>query len=340
MNDMSEFVNAVLHGPSGLEATDRPTPAIADAPADWMKTLANAACWAQTGDSYFPVTSVVQSIPPGAYRCLASQQGPYIEKMKINIDNLLSLPDSAVEQLISEFNQFWELRAEFDKRGFTFKRGMLMWGPPGSGKTSGVWQMTQRLVKDHKGVVVFVDNPQLATWCLGLLQRIEPKRPIVTVTEDIDAVIRNHGEHSLLALYDGENQINNVVHIATTNYPHLLDKRFVDRPSRFDTIMKVGMPSAAARRVYFRAKEPGLNDETIERWVIATEGYSVAHLREVCIATQCFLQPEEKVFERLNTMRQLDTFDNLDHDGDERESAGFLGSMKAQQGAFIKKRYR
>lgn len=330
MTDMDDFVRAVHQARAAVGPdADAPTPLLNNGtPGDWVKTLASAACWAQTGDSYFPVTSVVDSIPPGAYRCMVSNQGPYLEKMKINIDSLLPLPDSAVEKLLAEFSHFWELRDAFDKRGFTFKRGMLMWGPPGSGKTSGVWQMTQRLVKDHKGVVVFVDNPQLATWCLGFLQRIEPNRPIVTVTEDIDAVLRNHGEHSLLALYDGENQINNVVHIATTNYPHLLDRRFIDRPSRFDTIMKVGMPSAAARRVYFKAKEPQLDDDTVERWVDATEGYSVAHLREVCIATQCFLQNEKDVFERLNTMRQIDAYVDLDHDGNEKERAGFLTPMK------------
>lgn len=332
MTDMDDFAAAVHSMRDRIadmaEGHSVPQALSNGSPGEWVKTLASAACWAQTGDAFFPVNSVVNTIPPGAYRCMVSQQGPYLEKMKINIDSLLALPDSAVEKLLDEFSLFWELRAEFDKRGFTFKRGMLMWGPPGSGKTSGVWQMTQRLVNDHKGVVVFVDNPQLATWCLGFLQRIEPERPLVTVTEDIDAVLRNHGEHSLLALYDGENQINNVVHVATTNYPHLLDRRFIDRPSRFDTIMKVGMPSAAARRVYFRAKEPQLDDETVDRWVAATEGYSVAHLREVCIATQCFRQREEDVFERLNTMRQIDTYNDLDHDGDEKQRAGFLGPMK------------
>jgi len=257
--------------------------------------------------------------------------------MKINIDNLLSLPDSAVEMLLNEFSQFWELRPAFEKRGFTFKRGMLMWGPPGSGKTSGIWQMTQRLIQERKGVVVFVEDPTVATWCLGFLQRIEPDRPIVTVMEDIDALVHRHGEHALLALLDGENQINNVVHIATTNYPHRLDRRFIDRPSRFDTIKKVGMPSEAARRVYFTAKEPGLPGATIDRWVELTEGYSVAHLREVCIATQCFLQPEDEVFERLNAMRSID-YDALDEEGVPREQAGFLRSFKVQQDAMVSKR--
>lgn len=305
MSDLEEFYAQVGNTSFHNTVADAPVASQPGISNEWAKTIATASCWAQSGNTYFPVSAVTKSIPPGAYRCQVSQQGPYLERMEIKIDQLLTLPDSATERLLAEFSNFWELRPAFDKRGFTFKRGMLMWGPPGSGKTSAVWQMTERLVKDHQGAVIFVDNPAVATWCLTALRRIEPTRKIVTVTEDIDTVIRHNSEHAMLALLDGENQIDNVVHLATTNYPHLLDRRFVDRPSRFDTVMKVGMPSAAARRVYFKAKEPSLLEDTIERWVDRTEGYSVAHLREVCIATQCFKQDEESVFERLDKMKEI-----------------------------------
>lgn len=324
--DLEEFVAAVQ---SNMTVADKPSGEVAPSTpqsGEWAKTLAAAACWAQTGNSYFPVSDVVNAIPSGAYRCMMSQTGPYLEKMKIQTDHLLALPDSATETLLKEFSQFWNLKPAFDKRGFTFKRGMLMWGPPGSGKTSAIWQMTKRLVADHKGVVIFVEDPQLAIWCLTVLRRIEPARPLITVTEDIDAIVHRHGEHSLLALLDGEFQISNVVHVATTNYPDRLDRRFIDRPSRFDTIMKVGMPSAAAREVYFRAKEPELSGDTIERWVRRTEHYSVAHLREVCIATQCFLQSEDDVFDRLDAMRRILVLDETGND--ERMPAGFLNQIQ------------
>lgn len=324
MSDVDEFVAAVREQ-IVYHDSKPPAHAAMEAPQgsnDWAKTLAAASCWAQSGNTYFPVSDVVPTIPPGAYRTMMSNTGPYLEKMKIQIDHLLALPDSTTEMLLAEFSQFWKLKPAFDERGFTFKRGMLMWGPPGSGKTSAVWQMTQRLVQEYKGVVIFVENPQLAIWCLSVLRRIEPNRPLITVSEDLDAIVAQYGEHHMLALLDGEFQINNVVHLATTNYPGALDRRFIDRPSRFDTVMKVGMPSAKAREVYFKAKEPTLPDATIARWVGRTEHYSVAHLREVCIATQCFKQDEDDVFERLDKMRQILVLD--DTGDDERGQSGFV----------------
>jgi predicted AAA+ superfamily ATPase len=294
---------------------------------DWAQIAASARCWAQSGDAFFPVTDVVKEIPPGAYRCRNSNRGPYMEKMPIEIDSLLTLPDGAVELLLAEFRKFWTLRANFAERGFTFKRGMLLWGPPGSGKTSAIWQMTQELVRSHRGVVVFVEEPLLATLCISLIRRIEPERPMIAVMEDLDALVNQHGDHGYLALLDGETQISNVVHVATTNYPEYLDRRFVDRPSRFDTIMHVGMPSPEARAVYFKAKEPSLDDVTLKRWVAATDGYSIAHLREVIIAIKCFDQTEREVFERLNAMRSEQLAS--DGRGGRRQQVGFsLGSSR------------
>lgn len=319
MNDFANLVGSRVAERGHFGEATAPSP-VADS--NWAQIAASARCWAQSGDAFFPVSEVVPELPPGAYRCRASNQGPFLEKMPIEIDSLLALPDSAAEVLLAEFKKFWTLRKNFSDRGFTFKRGLLMWGPPGSGKTSAIWQMTQELVRLHKGVVVFVEDPGLATICIGLLRRIEPERPMITIMEDLDALVQRHGDHGFLALLDGETQISNVVHVATTNYPEYLDRRFVDRPSRFDTIMRVGMPSAHAREVYFKAKEPSLDAETVARWVKRTEDYSIAHLREVIIAVKCFDQSEDEVFKRLDDMRsQRIESDGL---GGQRGKLGFV----------------
>lgn len=321
MTDFNSIVGTnVLHARTGIEQSYA-APSSPPRDGDWAQIAASARCWAQSGDAFFPVSEVVNEIPPGAYKCQLSNRGPYLEKMPIQIDSLLTLPDGAVENLLEEFKKFWTLRSNFASRGFTFKRGLLMWGPPGSGKTSAIWQMTQELVRAHRGIVLFVEDPQVASECIGIVRRIEPERPMITIMEDLDALVQRYGEHGYLALLDGETQVSNVVHVATTNYPEHLDRRFVDRPSRFDTIIHVGMPSGSAREVYFRAKEPTVDDLTLARWVRRTEDYSIAHLREVIIAIKCFGQSEDAVFERLGAMRQQKL--ESDGHGGQRRGIGF-----------------
>lgn len=103
---------------------------------------------------------------------------------------------------------------------------------------------------------------------------------------------------------DGETQIDNVVYIATTNYPERLDPRLVNRPSRFDIVAKIGMPSAEARGVYLRSRSKQLSDKEIDEWVQATEEFSFAHLKELIVSVEVFERPFAECVERLKMMME------------------------------------
>ncbi|MGH6791962.1 MAG: hypothetical protein ACRECF_04400 [Methyloceanibacter sp.] len=105
-----------------------------------------------------------------------------------------------------------------------------------------------------------------------------------------------------------------------TNYPERLDKRFVDRPSRFDTVAYIGMPTAASRAAYLKAKEPSLSAEELERWVGLSEDLSIAHLKEMIIAVCCLGQDIEDVAARLHEMHETPPKST---NGDGRIRAGF-----------------
>jgi ATP-dependent 26S proteasome regulatory subunit len=55
-----------------------------------------------------------------------------------------------------------------------------------------------------------------------------------------------------LSVLDGENQVDKVLNIATTNYPEKLDRRLVGRPRRFDRLIYIDMPNHVVRREYFK----------------------------------------------------------------------------------------
>ena len=142
--------------------------------------------------------------------------------------------------------------------------------------------------------------------------------------EDIDAIVNRHGETSLLALLDGELQIDNIVTIATTNYPELLDKRITNRPSRFDITKYIGMPSRTAREFYILHTVPRLHDNLTEltQWLDSTDKYSLAHLKEVVISVEVFENTLEDTITRLNKMIDV-TVTSSDFESKEKRSGEF-----------------
>lgn len=260
--------------------------------------------WAQSDDVFWPASDTCEALEPAFYAFSQIPNiGPCLRRLKISTDGLIHLPDTVGEKVIDEFKTFWALGDRFAERGFLHKRGILLWGPPGSGKTASLMLMAQAIVEKQKGIVVQIDVPELAAICLAYIRKIEPERPIVAMIEDLDALVQQHGENNFLALLDGETQIDRICYVATTNYPERLDRRFVDRPSRFDTIEYIGMPSAAARKVYLHAKEPTLDEGELRDLVARTDGFSVAHLRELIILVRCFGRPLPAAIARLEAMR-------------------------------------
>lgn len=266
--------------------------------------LGPVSAWAMSGDMFWGISESLKRLDPGCYRIGHSPNiGVYLQSQPLRTDTLIELPDSKSEQVIAEITHFTTLRPAFTKRGLLYKRGVLLWGPPGSGKTSTLHLLMRLIVDRLGGIALLIEHPNLAASALQLVRKIEPERQIIGIIEDIDGLVQNHGVSEYLSLLDGESQIDNVVFVATTNYPERLDKRFVDRPSRFDTVEYVGMPSAEARRVYLRHKEPDLPDADIAAMVDVSDGLSIAHLRELIILTQCFGRSIEDAAKRLTASK-------------------------------------
>lgn len=262
--------------------------------------------WAILGNGTYRASSATaRMLPSGVFGLSADNFGNvlFIQK-KVITDDLIVLPDTASERVLTALQVFWDAKPKFADKGQLFKRGVMLWGPPGSGKTCTLMLLTKDIIA-RDGVVVLPSNPDLTTRALGEIRRIEPERPLICVLEDIDEMVDQYGEHALLALLDGETQIDNVVFVATTNYPERLDQRLVNRPSRFDEIIKIGMPSADARAVYFRARlnKMELSDSKLAEWVKDTEGLSIAHLKEIVVAVYCLGRDYAETLKRLKAMR-------------------------------------
>lgn len=238
--------------------------------------VVTAKMWARHDNAYIGCDEAVDKLPSGMFTIeMNNTLGLFFKQFEPDLDDLLTLSDSASQSVFKHIEKFWKSEASYLRFNVVWKRGVMLWGPPGSGKTTCV-HMVAKAVIERGGIAVFVKNPEVAQLGLHLLRRIEPEREVVVIMEDIDAIVHRHSEAELLALLDGELQIRKVLYIATTNYPEKLDPRLMNRPSRFDVIQHIKMPSVEARRQYLEAKLPELasrpsRDKAPDRDVLVTE---------------------------------------------------------------------
>lgn len=258
------------------------------------------------GERFFPAGKTSRSLTPGLYDILVDQSGGlFFQRVPIKTEGLLRFPHSNSGRVVAEIQTFWTRREVFQDFGLVHKRGIVLWGPPGSGKSSTI-QLILVDVVERGGVAVRYDDPHLFLMGMRVLRTIQPETPVVVLLEDIDSLITRAPESLLLNILDGVERIDRVVFLATTNYPENLGARIINRPSRFDKRFKVGHPTPESRRMYFEHLVGGrqLPEVDLTRWVVDTEGMSLAHLKELFVAVVILGDDYEEAVRTLRTMRE------------------------------------
>lgn len=260
---------------------------------------------------YIPCFKTVPKVPSGVYELkMNNQLGFYIEKQKSTSDDLLSLPMDEIKEILEDIDKFWKRSDIFKKYGYTHKRGILLHGPPGNGKSYLIQLLTQYLTKDMNGIVLNLKDYSSVELYLEfagpVIRAIESDTPIIVIMEDIDNILEYDRSTltKVLNMLDGIKQIDKVVYIATTNYPEKLQERVSNRPSRFDRKYKISKPNAQVREYYIKHKldKEDLEKIDLKKWVEKTKGLSISHLKELIVSVVILDVPFEKALSILKNM--------------------------------------
>lgn len=254
--------------------------------------------WISTGEDYIPAVNLkcVDNIPAGMYACTYTDRDYHLTPIPINSDELFIFSDSYQESILSEIKQFWDKKELYKQYNLCHKRGILLEGGPGTGKSSLITQVIQHII-ELNGVVFIVRNANefqfLPIVLKSIFRKIESERPVITIIEDVDKLIESlGGDQILLDFMDGKQSINNHLIILTSNNTSDLSDALL-RPSRIDLRYRLDNPNDSVRREYFQYK--GISEEKLDEYVTLTKNLSIADLKEVFIATVILDKPIEQV---------------------------------------------
>lgn len=276
-----------------------------------QKPKAGLVQWSSSdGKHFFGASHTARVLPPGLYDIESDPQGGiYFSKVLLKTEHLLRFPDTLQDRIVGEITKFWDRKDIFERHGLIHKRGILLYGPPGAGKSSA----TQLILEDvvcRGGVAVRFAHPSIFIIGMRILREVQPDTPVVVLMEDIDSTIEQYNESTVLNILDGVELVNRTCFIASTNYPEKLGPRIINRPSRFDKRFKIGYPSAESREIYFRhLAGEDIDKLDIPKWVEDTHDLSFAHLRELFIAVVILEDPYEEALATLRGMSELVTSD-------------------------------
>jgi len=276
---------------------------VADTEASTVEKYASGATqWGVRGRQFAPTGNTVSTLPAGWYKFSWNGYMMVPELLDVRNDELIKLPMPEYDAVLDDMKRFWESEDKYRKYNFPYKRGIVLYGRPGTGKSGLIRLLGDDLITQYKGVLFNLGSPDdiyAFESIFSVFRELEPDRKAICVMEDVDNFVRYGGstQAKLLNILDGNMRYDNIVFLATTNFPEMLLESLSNRPSRFDRRYEVGTPSAEARSVYISTKFKGLPKDELEKLVTATEGFNIDMLKETVLSIYVLGYDFDKVVE-------------------------------------------
>nr|AQS28006.1 hypothetical protein [uncultured archaeon] len=208
-----------------------------------------------------------------------------------------------LEQVKQELKEAveWPLKHQdsFKRLGIKPPKGLLLYGPPGTGKTL----LAKAVANESEANFILVNGPELLNKWVGessrgirkIFEKARQASPCIIFFDEIDSIAARRGTeygnktidqmvNTLLAEIDGLQELNDVVVVAATNRPDIIDPGLL-RPGRFDRLVLIPPPNKQARLdiLNIHTKNmPLAKDVNLGEIAKATEGFVGADLESVC----------------------------------------------------------
>lgn len=257
-------------------------------------------------------------LSPGFYEYFMTPQTDYFSKKSIpptvsaedDESSFVDLPSQATATAIYDISNFMlnQTRKKYYLYKEPIRRGILLYGIPGTGKTTAVKLICENLIQEHNAIVL-IDTVGNAKNAISRIRQNDSRSLIVVVWEELEEII-SHNEQDVLSLTSGLDEQYNIVFLATTNYIEKIPNRIKNRPGRFARVLEVGPPSAPARQAFIehrvhssdKASDPHWHDVTLPDLILKTEGMVIDQINDFIISVYCLgLNSSDASFKILQT---------------------------------------